>query len=335
MEPIIQINLNAIKHNYHKIRETTQKNIIAVIKDNAYGHGLIQIGKLLSSLGVSMLAVSSLQEAMLLRKNMIFSPILLLRRTDNYNVLYSYKITSSIISLAHLKKLIQSNLPLSVHLEINTGMNRLGIELEEIDEALEMIKHSKLQLRGIYTHFCGSNFQTQKEKFLKILPLFDNFKKLIIHAQSSNYINENINEFNAIRIGMALYGYSPYYDLKPSMSLKIPVIRCSHISKDEPVGYDHTEKTKEEGYIITIPWGYSNGLSKFISFEVKHKNIILKRIGKTCMDMMMLFSKSPLNEGEYLNIFSDENLKHLLQINNETIYYAISSLSSTIKREYI
>ena len=74
MNPLILIKLSNIKYNYSLLKEKIQKNIIAVIKDNAYGHGLIQVGKLLSSLNVSMLATSSLQEAILLRKNLIFSP---------------------------------------------------------------------------------------------------------------------------------------------------------------------------------------------------------------------------------------------------------------------
>ena len=335
MNPIIQVKLSNIKYNYSYLKEHIKKNIIAVIKDNAYGHGLIQVGKLLSSLNVSMLAVSSLQEAILLRKSLIFSPILMLGRTDNFNVLYSYKITSSITSLSHLKELIKSNLPLSVHLEINSGMNRLGIDLDEVETALELIKHSKLQLKGLYTHFCSSNYQNQRDNFLKILPLFNDFKRLTIHAQASNYINENMDEFNAVRIGLSLYGYSPYFDVKPSLVLKVPVIRCQKIKKDTPVGYDRIESTKEDGYIITIPFGYSLGLSRLNTIEIKYKNDILVQIGKTCMDMMMLFSKNQIETGTYINILDELNTKHLLEINNETIYYALSSLSYNIIKEYI
>ena len=335
MNPLIQINLSNIKYNYSLLKEKIQKNIIAVIKDNAYGHGLIQVGKLLSSLNVSMLATSSLQEAILLRKNLIFSPILLLGRTNNFNVLYSYKITSSVTSLSHLKELIKSNLPLSVHLEINSGMNRLGIDLDEVETALDLIKHSKLQLKGIYTHFCSAEYQAQKEKFLNILPLFNEFKRLMIHAQASNYINDDINEFNAIRIGLSLYGYSPYFNLKPALILKVPVIRCQKILKDTPIGYDYIESTKKDGYIITIPWGYSLGLSRLNKIQIKYRDHTLIQIGRTCMDMMMLFSEFPINDGTYINILDDINTKELLQINNETIYYALSSLSYNIIREYI
>ena len=127
MQTYIKINLSNIIDNYKKIQEFTNKQIIAIIKDNAYGHGLIQVGKMLSSIN-SFLAVSNIEEAITLRKNMVFSPILLLGREDDAKIIFSLKIHQGVSSLEQLKILAKQEIPISIHLEIETGMFRLGIE---------------------------------------------------------------------------------------------------------------------------------------------------------------------------------------------------------------
>lgn len=332
MQTYIKINLSNIIDNYKKIQEFTNKQIIAIIKDNAYGHGLIQVGKILSSIN-SFLAVSNIEEAITLRKNMVFSPILLLGREDDAKIIFFLKIHQGVSSLEQLKILAKQEIPISIHLEIETGMFRLGIEEKDIDEAINIIKQSKLRLKGIYTHFCSSDNSLQIEIFKKVLLKFSSFNKLLIHTQASNYINQDLSFCNAIRVGLALYGYSPYLKLKPALKLISPIIRIIPIKANQKIGYDYLESTNEDGFIITIPFGYSLGLSRLKKICFTYQDKTYYQIGKSCMDMMMFFSNEniPIKE---IEIISNENTTKLLENNNEIIYYALSSLSSSIKRIY-
>ena len=114
MEAYIEIYLKNIIDNYKKITTYTKKNVIAVIKDNAYGHSLIHVGRTLASNNVFMLAVSNVSEAILLRKNMIFSPLLLLGRCDDAKTIYSLKITQGISSLNQLRILAKQNVQIKM-----------------------------------------------------------------------------------------------------------------------------------------------------------------------------------------------------------------------------
>lgn len=332
MESYIEITTKNIIDNYKAIKEYCQKPVIAVIKDNAYGHSLIQIGKTLANNNAFMLAVSSINEAISLRKNMIFTPILLLGRCDDSRTIYSLKITQGISSLDQLKTLIKDNIPISIHLEIETGMHRLGLTEDETEEALFLIKNSHLKLKGVYTHFCSEDNNLQKEKFESIIKKYFLNQKLLIHAQASNFINNHLSYCNAVRVGLALYGYSKHLFVKPSLKLICPIIRCQPIKKDELVGYDFIEKTLSDGYILTIPFGYSSGLSRFKTLCFTLNNKIYYQIGKSCMDMMMFFSEEKIESGTLIEIISENNTQILLSLNDDNIYYALSSLSPNIKR---
>ncbi len=333
MEPIITIELKNIIWNFQTIKNICNKNVIAVIKDNAYGHGLIKIAQTLSKLNPLMLCVSSLSEAITLRKNMIFTPILLLGAECEASLLYSFKITPSISSLKQLKTLSQSNLPIPFHLEIETGMNRLGISLDQLDEVKEILKKSKLKMKGIFTHFCSQDYMKQAELFQQALKSFSQ-EKLIIHCQATSTFNNNFDFTNCIRVGLALYGYSPYVDLKPALKFKVPVLRCNKIKKGEAVGYDFVESPVEDGYIITLPLGYSSCLSRLKKLCFIHQDEIIYQCGKACMDLTMFFSKHPIEENTIIELFSLDNIKQLTSLNNETIYYLLSSLNPLLKRIY-
>jgi len=334
MEPFITIETKNIIENYNLIKNYTKKGIIAVIKDNAYGHGIIKIGQILSKLNPLMLCVSTINDAINLRKNMIFTPILLLGRCDDANLLYSFKITPSIVCLEQVQNLIKSNLPLSCHIEIETGMHRLGIQYEDIINVINMINHSKIRIKGVYTHFCSNEYQKQLEIFKSSLVNFSQ-QKLLIHCQASSYINDNLDFVNCVRIGLALYGYSPYLkNLKPALNLFIPIVRCQKINKGTPIGYDFVEEAPDDGYILTIPWGYSYGLSRLKKLCFDFKETTIYQCGKMCMDLMMFFSKEEIKDGTIIEFFSAKNIFNLTIKNDDSIYYLLSSLNPSIRRIY-
>ena len=163
MRGYIEISKNQLIENYKNIKEKTNKDVICVIKSNAYGHGLLEVAKILAPLSPKMFAVSTIEECMLIRKSLIFIPILLLGSCDNLAYASNFRITLTIISIDYLKVLKKANLPIFVHLLIDTGMNRDGIKPNEVEEALQIISKSKLILKGVFTHFASINtYEKQK-----------------------------------------------------------------------------------------------------------------------------------------------------------------------------
>lgn len=336
MRSKIIINLNNLKENYLTIKSKVKKDIIAVLKDNAYGHDLIMCAKTLSSINVKMIAVATLEEAIYLRKNLIFTPILLFERVKNYRLLSSYHIISSVQSLEHLKELCGVKIPLSIHLEIETGFHRFGIKEEDIDEAIQLINHSSLSLKGIFTHYSDSkNYESQKEIFINVLKKFKNFKNLMIHTSSSAYFLKDENFTNAIRIGISLYGINKELKLKPVMSIFSYVLRCDVIKKGEYVSYHMKEKAESDGYILTLGMGYGDGWHKdYLTLGYGEK--YYHQIGVTNMDALMLFSPNKVKElsliellGEHITI---EDICSTYQIDPYDFY---TSLNIRIPREFV
>ncbi len=336
MRSKIVINLNNLAYNYKLIKDTTKKEIIAVLKDNAYGHDLIRVAKTLTNLGVKMIAVATLEEALYLRKNLIFTPILLFERVKNYRVLSSYQITISIHSLEHLKEVLASKICLNIHLEIETGFSRFGLTLGELDEALTLIKHSSLKLKGIYTHFQDEEtYEDQLNIFKNAINKLEN-KNILIHCSSSKYILKKESISNTIRIGMCLYGVHSKLELKPVMSIYSYVLRCQSIKKDAYVSYGKYEKTESDGYIITIGIGYGDGWKKEYQTIGYINDRYFHQIGVTNMDALMLFSKVPIKPLELVELLGEH-----LTLNDLTTTYQIdsydflASLNIKIPREFI
>ncbi len=333
MRGYIEISKNQLIENYKSIKDRVKKDIICVVKSNAYGHGLMEIVKILAPLSPKMFAVSSLEECMLIRKGLIFIPILLLGKCDNFTYAYNFRITLSVISIEYLKLLKKSNLPIFIHLLIDTGMNRDGIRIDEVDEALEIINKSKLILKGVFTHFTSdNNYEKQNELFSKCLAKIPN-NSLIIHSQATSTFLKDNNFTNAIRIGLALYGLVEGLDLsKPVLTLKSLAINEIKINALEKVSYNQ-EPVNKDGYIYTIPLGYGDGLIRNHKNIVEVNGTILHQVGITCMDHFMVYSESQINMNNIFIIIGQHQTINDIANKNATIPYEVAAkLSRRIKR---
>ncbi len=332
MRAFVEINKENLIYNYKTIKEKTKKEIICVIKSNAYGHGLIEVAKTLAPQNPKMFAVSTFEEAALIRKNLIFTPILLLGVCDNFYFASNYRITLTIVSIDYLRKVVAANLPIFIHLLINTGMNRDGINIQEIEEALELIKNSKLILRGIFTHFASlESYDLQNQLFEDSLTKIPH-EKLLIHSQATATMLKENNITNAIRIGLALYGLSDLLELKPVLSLKACPINEIKVNASEKVSYDG-EIIPNDGYIYTLPIGYADGLNRSHKIEVSFNNKIYKQIGVMCMDHLMIFSEEKLASQSCFEIISNNLPVIELAKKYATIPYEIvAKLSIRLKR---
>ncbi len=335
MRAFLNVNLDYMKDNYLFLKEKAKKDIIAVVKSNAYGHGLVECAKLFSSLGVKMLAVATFEEAIVIRKNLISTPILLFEPSEDFNILYSYRITLAVSSIEYLQKLADTRIPFSIHLELETGFNRLGIEPKQIQKAIDIINNSRLNLKGIFTHFADKNkFDSQRIEFENTIKSFD-INALIIHTSSSYFISEDLPYTNAVRIGLYLYGISgELVELKPCLQCYCPIYRVKEISEKETIGYDQVGVAQHNGYVVTVPLGYSDGWNSRRK-TIAYQDDYLPQIGKTCMDYMMFFSRTPLDISKPLEIIGP-NIKvlDLAKLYNISPHEVLATLSPRLKRNY-
>ena len=339
MDKHITINSENMIHNFKYFDNNTNKKIIAVIKDNAYGHGYEQVIEILEKTSITMYAVSSIDEAILVSKYTSKDILILDRFTDYTNV--TNQMVLSIISESHLHELLSSNLNLRVHLKINTGMNRKGISPNNFDYCFSLInKSTTLHLEGVYTHYASNkkyDLEQQFQIFKQTCKGIDR-NKYLIHASSSVsslLLRENFT--NACRIGIGLYGLNHKYSVlkptKPVLSLFSYVDSCTEINKHCKVGYDYKFKVPSKGYLILSPLGYSKGYTSKQKYLAFYKGEYLKQTSQICMDCCIYFSSRPININEQIELFGEHiKIDDIAKTNKCSPYEIVTLLSKDIKR---
>jgi len=301
----IEISKSALLHNITFFKERNKgKKIIAMVKSNAYGHGLLEVVSIIKE-EVDAFAVADFQESMKLRNFLKQTPIFILLPVINEKEVKEVaksKISLFVGNLQYLRFLsgIKTDYKIRIHLEVNSGMNRTGIEPREITEAMDVIeKSSILQLEGIFSHFATlpSNLDFAKKQiniFRDILKHLKN-KNIWIHMENSAAASINLlPEANAIRPGISLYGLPPSpdskLDVKPVLSLKSLIIDIRHLNKGEGISYDHTFITERPSIIATLGIGYGNGYMRNLSNKaeviVKGKRVPI--VGRICMNHILI-----------------------------------------------
>ncbi len=343
--------------NFLKSISKDKKNLIGVVKANAYGHGIIEISKKLNSIGVSRLSVASVSEGKLLRENgincniMVFYPDLCeLQDIINYSLepsIYSKRILKAFIEL-----LTKSKKEYLVHLKFNTGLNRLGFDSEDINWIINMISNTSIKILSVYSHLSASEDKKDNSYTNKQIKIFHEIKS-IFHDLDSNIKFHLLNssgifnypeyKFDWVRSGIALYGYSNNMDwdkrLLPVAELKSKIIQIHNIKKGEYVGYNNGWKADKKSKIGIVPLGHADGIGRY--FKNKNVNILVKKqkapiIGNICMDIFMIdISEIDCAEFDEVTIFDKGNPANIFAESAGTISYELlSSLSSRIKRVY-
>lgn len=308
---VITINLNNLKHNYYQIANKLSKNekMACVVKANAYGHGDSVIAKELEELGVDFFCVASLSEAIHLRKVLKKeTSILILGFTpyDDLEKVVNNDIIQTITSVNVLKELYKkSSKRLKVHLALDTGMSRIGLQIDKhLDENI-MFALDHYQVDGLFTHMCTADCMSeelqrlselQKRRFQEV---YFKYKDRIpnFHYKNSASIVRGFEDFgNLVRPGIILYGMDPsdevskYLDLKPLIEWKSVVASVREIEPGDVVGYGATFVAKDKMKIATIATGYADGYSRFLSNKggVLINGKYAPLVGRVCMDQFMV-----------------------------------------------
>src|SRR6185436_1078035 len=297
------ISKKAIRNNIKIFRNHIGRNVkfLAVVKSNAYGHGLVPFSKFAEPY-VDWFGVDSVAEALSLRKNGVKKRILVLGYTlpSRYKEAEKKNITLSFFNKEELSVLKKYS-KLKVHLKIDTGMHRQGIYVHELDSFIQEMNPN--QLNGMYTHFAGpkdKKFRSytilQIEQFKKAVQIADKRKlKIVKHvcgtAGALNYRNAH---FDMVRIGGGMYGMSmnaPYaFGTKPILSWTSVLAQIKKVKKGSYIGYDLTERLKIDSEIGLVPIGYWHGVQRGLSKigEVLIRGKRCKILGIISMDVLVV-----------------------------------------------
>lgn len=364
-----EIDLDALTHNYHVLRERIGKDVkfLGVVKADAYGHGSVQVSRLLQELGADYLAVSSIDEAIELRHNNITMPILILGHTPKEQVsqLIKYHITQAVTckakALEYSEEAVRCNGTLKIHIKVDTGMSRLGYLCDGdyfengVEGICEGCSLPGLDAEGIFTHFavsdepgeqCRAYTKHQFELFMDVIQQVE--KRLgrkfkIRHCANTGAVARYPETYlDMVRPGLLLYGYGEFAEelgLKPVMSLKTTVSTIKTYPAGTAISYGGIYVTTQKTRMGVIPYGYADGFFRSLSNKchlMTSEGPVPQR-GKICMDMCMidLTDKMSVDVGSEIEIFGKQNSINTLAELAGTIPYELTcAVSKRVPRFY-
>ena len=356
----LYIHKDNLQNNLNYVRSLLSKStkIIAMVKANAYGCGMIEVTKILENMGVSDFGVAYVEEGVTLRKASINSNIIVTSQflESDINDIIKYDLSVCVSDLQLLKllnqKAFEQNKYVRIHIKVDTGMSRLGFDKTNIFESISIMKNDfkNVIIDGIFTHL--SSADSDDKYTLKQLELFDdiinklkslNYNFKYIHALNSyGILKYSKYQYTHVRPGIILYGYIPNIkEIKGVLSLESPIIRINNISEESKISYNGTYIAKPNDKLATIKIGYADGLPRACSnkYSVKVNNTPCKIVGNICMDMCMIDItniKQDLKLGDFVTIFNNkDDIEQISQLSNTISYEIISKLGNRLDRIYI
>ncbi|MGL2373986.1 alanine racemase [Helicobacter pylori] len=370
----VEVDTASLRHNFSAVKSIVPKDacVMAVVKANAYGAGAIKASEIFLQEGANYLGVAALDEALELRSYFSKTPILILGYSPNSNasMLIDNDLSAMIFSLEQAEVFSQMALKakkrLKVHLKIDTGMHRLG--LEPNFKSIEIIKKIRalkgLEIEGIFTHLSNADakIKTHAKNQMKA---FNAFLEQLLdqkiefqyrHAYNSAGIlslcNGNENRLlNLYRPGIMLYGFYPSNEMKESsqtilknvISLKARIVQIKRVKKGEFIGYGKHFYTNEETLVGVLALGYADGLVRALGnrIQVAINNQLAPLIGKVCMDQCFVkLNNIEAKEGDEVILFGDKSAKandasEIATLLNTIPYETISTLSKRLERVYV
>jgi alanine racemase len=315
-----EIDLDALNNNLNSIKQSLgDKKILLAIKADAYGHGAKEIALELQN-RVSMLGVAGVEEGISLRYGGVKTPILILSPIPYFeiNALWEYDLLPTISEMDFAQSLYESTKKkganMHVHIEVDTGMGRTGLDYDKALEQIQQIAaYKSLMIDGIFTHFpaADNDIEFTRQQIGKFNNLCDKLnavgiKNFLRHSSNSaGFINFPNADFDMIRPGLAVYGIYPKNlmqecrncYLQPVMSLRSRVVNLRFLSQGQSISYDRKYFTKRDSLIAVITAGYGDGFpyamkNSEIIINVGNENQVIpkraKIVGTICMDLIMI-----------------------------------------------
>ena len=338
---------------------------MAVVKANAYGHGAIRVARTLEDHGVEYLAVAQLQEAVELRSAGVGRPILVMgvpRRSElevYSDQAFDLLVTSPEWAVAAVEH-ARTNGPLNVHMKVDTGMHRLGMQPEQFATALDTLQSAPgIRLVGLWTHFASADERDSsftREQYAVLKPIVERYGHQFehVHVGASNAVNffpdvALAPERSMIRIGIALYGYLDTHEDAAAVGLK-PVIRLTSrvsqvrvIEPGESVSYNRRWTSARRTTIATVSCGYADGYFRSLSnrSKVGIRGKLYPVVGTVCMDLVMVDVGPPeasdVEEGDPVVMFGDggPSVYEIAEWAGTIPYEVCTNVSRRVVRSYI
>lgn len=380
---VAEIDLRRIENNFRAFKALVPEGtfVCPMVKANAYGHGDSEVAKALRQAGAKYLGVALVEEGETLRRGGDRGPILIFGPADDGSAesMIRENLTPVVSAWDQLDSLESAHNELGtsrvgLHLEFNTGMNRLGFEPHEVPKLKEWLARlsKAFRLEGVCTHLFSGNDAGEASKYSdKQLSCFAEIARsfpddVIVHAlNSSGSVNiwKRLQEAKdvppsarkplGLRPGIGIYGIDPGNDenakigLKPVMSVKTHIIGIHRVAKGEKVSYGPTWTAERDSVIGTVPFGYADGYRRALSnkADVLLRGRRIKQVGTVCMDYFMidltdLDAQKPVKAGEEVVLLGEQGAEaitadELAALTGTISYEILTGISDRVTRTYL
>lgn len=355
---ILEIHLNAFANNLqiYKNQLKPKTKIMAMVKAFSYGAGTFEVANILQYHKVDYLSVAYTDEGVALRKAGITLPIMVLNVDEGtYDALFRCNLEPEIYAIHQLKSLSYFKQKISIHLNFDTGMNRLGFHENQIEEVLVFIENNEyLSIQSVFSHLVASDAKEhhdftlqQLEQFKKITKKIETYLKrpILKHIlNTAGIVNYADYQMDLVRLGLGLYGVDVTNQLNNQLQLvssfKSYIAQIRKVKAGESIGYNRSGIVQKDSTIATVSIGYGDGLMRLAgqgNFAFKIHGKLAPIIGSVCMDMCMVdVTKIPqAQEGDEAIIFDDlASLNHLAKACKTISYEILTAISERVKRVY-
>lgn len=325
----IEINLEAIAANYKTLKSLTDAKVMALVKADAFGHGMIEVSKKLESINVDMLATADFEEAEQIRAAGIKSPLMAWLHGNKTDFASAIKNDiqiglSTVAGLEQVAAAVKTS-PAKIHLKVDTGLGRNGASLaawpEVVIRAVELEAAGLVKLVGVFSHLSGTSEEADMDQLVVFEAAVAAAKKLganfeFLHlAASGAALNYKKSHLDMVRVGLALYGLDPNpqtsaagFGLVPAMRVSSEVVSVKQVPAGHGVSYGYVHTTTEATTLALIPFGYAEGLPRIATGKASvllngKRYLILAQIA---MDQFVLdVGNDDVKVGDEVVIFGD------------------------------
>lgn len=327
----VEINLDSVAHNVSEFRKNipADKKILGIVKADAYGHGASMVAPIMLASGIDMLGVASIDEGLDLRREKISCDILVVGAVPvwSFEIAAENDISISIFSDKHLDACKQAyertGIKPKVHIKLDTGMNRIGLEPDYAVEYIKKVQSSDfVDFKGIFTHLANAELPKETKK------QFDCWNNIVSSINTEGLLLHILNtagsmtydvKSNMVRMGIAIYGLYPDLaddlkfkpDLKQVMGLKGRITNIHTMHKGSGISYGYSYIADKDITVATVPVGYADGVPRALSNKIfaELNGQRIKQIGNITMDQMMFdITGVEANEGDIITLLNDKDL---------------------------
>ena len=361
---IMQVSLPALVYNfnYHRNRLRPDTKMVAMVKASSYGLGDVELVNTLVDQGVDYLAVAYTDEGVRLRKRRIDTPIIVLgAEAHSFEVMVNHRLEPEIFNFYYLQQLEEvlarhPEIPqFNIHIKVDTGMHRLGFDLQDIPRLVDMVKNNpKLHIASVFSHLAAAEDPTEDAYTRRQIALFGRMTDQLCAAFDYKILRHLLNsagiirfpeaQFDMVRLGIQLYGCSEIPDISTALhnvvTLKTVITQIKRIPAGETIGYNRTWKLQRDTQVAIIPIGYADGYPRELCNgrgKVLVQGQKVPVIGKICMDMCMLdITGMRVHEGDEVIVYGEGNsVSEMAEAAGLISYELMTRISQRVPRVYV